>query len=56
MRGKLNLFGPDALANMAAATGRHIEIRVLEAARSYRNSATAHVGYLLLYCTCIGKE
>lgn len=32
MRGKINLFGLDALVNMAAAAGLHIEIRVLEAA------------------------
>ncbi len=31
MRGKINLFGLDALVNMAAAAGLHIEIRVLEA-------------------------
>ena len=28
MRGKINLFGLDALVNMAAAAGFHIEIRV----------------------------
>jgi len=32
MRGKINLFGLDALVNMAAAAGLHIEMRVLEAA------------------------
>lgn len=32
MRGKINLFGLDALVNMAAAAGLHIEIRVLAAA------------------------
>ena len=32
MRGKINLFGLDALVNMATAAGLHIEIRVLEAA------------------------
>lgn len=32
MRGKINLFGLDALVNMAAAAGLHIEIRVLETA------------------------
>ena len=32
MRGKINLFGIDALVNMAAAAGLHVEIRVLEAA------------------------
>ena len=32
MRGKINLFGLDALVNMAAAAGLHIEIKVLEAA------------------------
>jgi predicted XRE-type DNA-binding protein len=31
MRGKINLFGLDALVNMATAAGLHIEIRVLEA-------------------------
>lgn len=30
MRGKINLFGLDALVNMAAAAGLHLEIRVLE--------------------------
>ncbi|MCI0654419.1 MAG: helix-turn-helix domain-containing protein [Methylococcaceae bacterium] len=30
MRGKINLFGLDALVNMAAAAGLHVEIRVLE--------------------------
>lgn len=30
MRGKINLFGLDALVNMAAAAGMHIEMRVLE--------------------------
>ena len=32
MRGKINLFGLDALVNMATAAGFHIEMRVLEAA------------------------
>ena len=32
MRGKINLFGLDALVNMAAAAGLHIEMRVLEVA------------------------
>ena len=32
MRGKINLFGLDALVNMIAAAGMHIEMRVLEAA------------------------
>ena len=31
MRGKINLFGLDALVNMAAAAGLHVEIRVQEA-------------------------
>ena len=31
-RGKINLFGLDALVNMAAAAGMRIEIQVLEAA------------------------
>ncbi len=30
MRGKINLFALDALVNMAAAAGLHIEMRVLE--------------------------
>ena len=32
MRGKINLFGLDALVNMATAAGLHIELRVLEPA------------------------
>lgn len=32
MRGKISLFGLDALVNMATAAGLHIELRVLEAA------------------------
>lgn len=32
MRGKINLFAIDALVNMAAAAGLHVEIKVLEAA------------------------
>ncbi|WP_153100179.1 helix-turn-helix domain-containing protein [Paraburkholderia hayleyella] len=32
MRGKISLFGLDALVNMAAAAGMHVEMRVLEAA------------------------
>lgn len=32
MRGKINLFGLDALVNMATTAGLHIEMRVLEAA------------------------
>lgn len=32
LRGKINLFGLDALVNMAAAAGLHVEIRVLEVA------------------------
>lgn len=32
MRGKINLFGLDALVNMAAAAGLHIEMRLLESA------------------------
>lgn len=30
MRGKINLFGLDALVNMAAAAGLHIDLRILE--------------------------
>jgi predicted XRE-type DNA-binding protein len=30
MRGKINVFGLDALVNMAAAAGLHIAMRVLE--------------------------
>ena len=32
VRGKINLFGIDALVNMAAAAGLHVEMRVSEAA------------------------
>ena len=32
MRGKINLFGLDALVNMATAAGLHIEMRVSETA------------------------
>lgn len=32
MRGKINVFGLDALVNMAAAAGLHIELRVSKAA------------------------
>ena len=32
MRGKINLFGLDALVNMAAAAGLHVEVRILEVA------------------------
>lgn len=32
MRGKINLFGLDALVNMAATAGLHVEMRVLETA------------------------
>ncbi len=32
MRGKIHLFALDALVNMAAAAGMHIELRVLEVA------------------------
>ena len=32
MRGKINVFGLDALVNMANAAGLHIEMRVLDAA------------------------
>jgi len=32
MRGKINLFGLDALVNMAAAAGLHVEMRVRKAA------------------------
>ncbi len=32
VRGKINLFGLDALVNMATAAGMHVEMRVLEAA------------------------
>jgi len=32
MRGKINVFGLDALDNMAAAAALHIEMRVLESA------------------------
>lgn len=31
VRGKINLFGLDALVNMATAAGLHVELRVLEA-------------------------
>ena len=30
MRGKINLFGLDALVNMAAAAGMHIDMRIQE--------------------------
>lgn len=32
MRGKIGLFGLDALVNMAASAGLHVEMRVLETA------------------------
>jgi len=32
MRGKINLFGLDALVNMATAAGLHVEMRVRKAA------------------------
>ena len=32
MRGKIGLFGLDALVNMAVAAGLHVEMRILEAA------------------------
>ena len=32
MRGKISLFGLDALVNMAAAAGLHVEMRVMKAA------------------------
>jgi predicted XRE-type DNA-binding protein len=32
MLGKVNMFGLDALVNMAAAAGLHVEMRVLKAA------------------------
>ena len=32
MRGKITLFSLDALVNMAAAAGLHVEMRVLETA------------------------
>jgi predicted XRE-type DNA-binding protein len=32
VRGKISLFGLDALVNMASAAGLHVEMRVLEAA------------------------
>ena len=32
MRGKINLFGLDALVNMATAAGLHIEMQVLDSA------------------------
>jgi predicted XRE-type DNA-binding protein len=32
MRGKINLFGLDALVNMATAAGMHVELRIKDAA------------------------
>jgi predicted XRE-type DNA-binding protein len=32
VRGKINLFGLDALVNMATAAGLHVELRVMEPA------------------------
>jgi predicted XRE-type DNA-binding protein len=32
VRGKINLFGLDALVNMAAAAGLHVELRISKAA------------------------
>lgn len=32
MRGKINLFGLDALVNLAAAAGLHIDLRIRESA------------------------
>ncbi len=32
MRGKIDLFGLDALVNMAVASGLHVEMRIAEAA------------------------
>ena len=34
MRGKINLFGLDALVDMATAAGLHVEMRVFEASDS----------------------
>ena len=36
MRGKINLFGLDALVNMATAAGLHIALRGIEAAWAIR--------------------
>lgn len=32
MRGKISVFGLDALVNMAAAAGLHVEMRIMQAA------------------------
>jgi predicted XRE-type DNA-binding protein len=32
MRGKIGLFGLDALVNMATSAGLHVELRIMEAA------------------------
>jgi len=32
MRGKINLFGLDALVNMAGAAGLHVDMRIRQAA------------------------
>ena len=32
MRGKINLFGLDALVNMASAAGLHVDMRICQAA------------------------
>lgn len=32
MRGKINLFGLDALVNMASAAGLHVDMRIRQAA------------------------
>ena len=40
MRGKINLFGLDALVNMVAAAGMHVEMRVLETAGKLEGSLT----------------
>ena len=36
MRGKINLFGLDALVNMATAAGLQVEMRVLKSVRNER--------------------
>jgi len=40
MRGKINVFGLDALVNMAAVAGLHIEMRVNESTCRLRHIAT----------------
>ena len=50
MRGKINLFGIDALVNMAAKAGLHVELQLLDAVYMPRPECITNIVQAVIWC------